>query len=44
MRLLGITFHRLQGAIVMYLNFATIFAAAYGLIWELNPDAFVPIW
>jgi hypothetical protein len=35
-----ITFHRLQGAVVMYLNFATIFAAAYGLIWELSPDAF----
>jgi Ion channel len=35
-----ITFHRLQGAVVLYLNFATIFAAAYGLIWELNPDAF----
>jgi len=35
-----ITFRRLQGAIVMYLNFATIFAAAYGLIWELSPGAF----
>ena len=35
-----ITFPRLQGAIVMYLNFATIFAAAYGLIWELSPGAF----
>jgi hypothetical protein len=35
-----ITFHRLQGAIVMYLNFATIFAAAYSLIWELSPGAF----
>jgi len=36
-----ITFHRLQGAVVLYLSFATIFAAAYGLIWELNPGAFV---
>jgi hypothetical protein len=25
---------------VLYLNFATIFAAAYGLIWELNSGAF----
>ena len=32
-----ITIRRLQGAIVMYLNFATIFAAAYGLIWDLSP-------
>lgn len=35
-----ITLRRLQGAIVMYLNFATIFAAAYGLIWDLSPGAF----
>jgi hypothetical protein len=35
-----ITLRRLQGAIVMYLNFAMIFAAAYGLIWELSPGAF----
>lgn len=32
-----ITFRRLQGAIVLYLNFATIFASAYALIWELSP-------
>jgi hypothetical protein len=38
-----ITFHRLQGAIVVYLNLAVIFAAAYGLIWELIPDAFANI-
>ena len=25
---------------MLYLNFATIFAAAYGLIWELSPGAF----
>lgn len=36
-----ITFHRLQGAVVIYLTLATIFASAYGLIWELNPGAFV---
>jgi hypothetical protein len=35
-----ITFHRLQGAIVLYLSLATIFGAAFGLIWELNPNAF----
>ena len=35
-----ITFHRLQGAIVVYLSLATIFASAYGLTWELIPDAF----
>jgi hypothetical protein len=35
-----ITLRRLQGAIVMYLNFASIFTAAYGLIWELSPGAF----
>jgi len=35
-----ITLRRLQGAVVMYLNFASIFAAAYGLIWELSPGAF----
>ena len=38
-----ITFHRLQGAIVIYLSLATIFAAAYGLIWELIPRAFANI-
>jgi hypothetical protein len=36
-----ITFRRLQGAGVIYLNLATIFASAYGLIWNLSPDAFV---
>ena len=35
-----ITFHRLQGAGVLYLNLATIFASAFSLIWELNPAAF----
>jgi hypothetical protein len=36
-----ITFHRLQGAVVIYLSLATLFAAVYGLIWELSPDAFL---
>jgi voltage-gated potassium channel Kch len=35
-----ITFHRLQGAAVLYLNAAIIFSGAFCLIWELNPDAF----
>ncbi len=35
-----ITFRRLQGAFVLYLNLATIFAAAYHLIWDLSPGAF----
>jgi hypothetical protein len=38
-----ITFHRLQGAVVLYLNFALIFAAAFSLIWELSPAAFTSI-
>jgi voltage-gated potassium channel Kch len=36
-----ITFHRLQGAVVVYLNLATIFATIFSLIWESNPSAFV---
>ncbi len=35
-----ITSNRLQGAVVVYLSAAMIFASAYGLIWELQPDAF----
>jgi Ion channel len=35
-----ITFRRLQGAVVLYLNLGTIFASAYHLIWDVNPDAF----
>jgi hypothetical protein len=38
-----ITFHRLQGAVVLYLSLATIFASAFGLIWELNPGAFTNV-
>jgi hypothetical protein len=36
-----ITFHRLQGAVVLYLNAAAIFAAVFSLISTLNPAAFV---
>jgi voltage-gated potassium channel Kch len=35
-----ITFHRLQGAMVVYLSLATIFANAFGLVWGLIPGAF----
>ena len=35
-----ITFHRLQGAIVIYLSLATIFANAFGFVWLLVPGAF----
>ena len=35
-----ITYRRLQGAVVVYLSFAAIFASAYGVIWELVPGAF----
>ena len=38
-----ITSHRLQGAVVLYLSLATIFASAYGLIWELSPGAFASL-
>jgi Ion channel len=35
-----ITFHRLQGAAVVYLSLATIFAVTFNLVWELVPGAF----
>jgi voltage-gated potassium channel Kch len=35
-----ITFHRLQGAMVIYLSLATIFANAFGFVWQLVPGAF----
>jgi voltage-gated potassium channel Kch len=35
-----ITFHRLQGAAVVYLSLAIIFANAFGLVWGLVPAAF----
>jgi hypothetical protein len=34
------TFRRLQGAVVLYLSFAAIFASAYALIWEWSAGAF----
>ena len=36
----SITFYRLQGAVVVYLSVATIFANAFGLVWQLIPGAF----
>jgi len=38
-----ITFHRLQGAVVLYLNLAVICASAFSLIWELSPGAFATL-
>jgi len=38
-----ITSRRLQGAAVVYLNLATIFAGAFSLIWELRPAAFASL-
>jgi hypothetical protein len=35
-----ITLQRLQGAAVVYLNLASIFASAFAMIWDLNPAAF----
>jgi hypothetical protein len=35
-----ITFHRLQGAVIVYLSLAAIFAAAFNLILDLIPGAF----
>jgi hypothetical protein len=35
-----VTVHRVQGAIVLYLNFAMIFTSAYRLVFELSPGAF----
>ena len=34
-----ITYRRLRGAAVVYLNLGTIFAAAFSLIWDLSPTA-----
>lgn len=38
-----VTAHRLQGAVVLYLNLATIFASAFSLIRELDPTAFASL-
>ena len=35
-----ITHHRIQGAVVLYLNLAMIFTAAYRLLTDLSPQAF----
>lgn len=35
-----VTLNRIQGAIVLYLNFAIVFASAYRLMWDLIPTAF----
>jgi hypothetical protein len=35
-----ITSRRLQGAVVVYLNLALIFASAFSLIWQLRPASF----
>jgi hypothetical protein len=35
-----ITMHRVQGAVVLYLNFALMFSTVYRLIYVLTPDAF----
>jgi len=35
-----ITYRRLRGAAVVYLNLGTIFAAAFSLTWDLSPTAF----
>jgi Ion channel len=35
-----VTFHRVQGAVVLYLNFALIFFTIYRLLSELIPNAF----
>jgi hypothetical protein len=32
--------HRIQGAVVLYLNFAIIFGSAYRVMWDLIPAAF----
>jgi Ion channel len=38
-----ITFHRLQGAVVVYLSLATIFATTFSLVWEVIPGAFTSL-
>jgi Ion channel len=35
-----VTHHRIQGAVVLYLNIAVIFASAYRLLSELSPGSF----
>jgi hypothetical protein len=35
-----ITFRRLQGAVVVFLNLAIVFASTFSLVWDLSPAAF----
>ena len=36
-----VTFQRIQGAVVVYLNLALMFGSAYRMIWDLAPGSFV---
>jgi hypothetical protein len=38
-----ITYHRIEGAIILYLNIALIFTSIFRLIQELNPNSFTAI-
>ena len=38
-----VTHHRIEGAIILYLNVAVIFTSAYRLISELDPAAFANV-
>jgi hypothetical protein len=38
-----VTHHRIEGAIILYLNVALIFTSAYRLIFELDPEAFANV-
>jgi hypothetical protein len=38
-----VTFHRIQGAIAIYLQIAVMFAFAYSFLYHLSPQAFSPL-
>jgi len=38
-----VTLYRVQGAVVLYLNFAIIFGSAFRVLWDLVPTAFANI-
>ena len=38
-----VTLYRVQGAVVLYLNFAIIFGSVYRLMWDLIPTAFANV-
>jgi hypothetical protein len=38
-----VSHHRIEGAIILYLNVAVIFTSAYRLIFELDPAAFANV-